>query len=50
MYTQWNIDSATKQNEIKPCAARGMDPEIIIPSEVRQKEKDKNHISLIRGI
>ena len=34
-----------------PCAATWMDPEIIIPSEVSQTEKDKYHmISLILGI
>ena len=45
--------SAIKKNEIKimPFAATGMDPEMIILSEVSQKEKDKYHmISLICGI
>ena len=43
--------SAIKKNEIMPFAATWMDPEIIILSEVSQKEKDKYHmISLIRGI
>ena len=40
--------SAIKKNEIMPFAATWMDLEIIIPSEVSQKEKDKHHmISLI---
>ena len=43
--------SAIKKNEIMPSAARWMDLEIIIPSEVSQKEKDRFHmISLICGI
>ena len=43
--------SATKENEIMPFAATWMDLEIITPSEVSQKEKDKYHmISLICGI
>ena len=37
--------SAIKKNEIIPLAT-WMDLEIIIPSEVSQKEKDKCHISL----
>ena len=40
--------SAIKKNEIMPLAATWMDLEIIILSEVSQKEKDKYHtISLI---
>ena len=40
-----------KKNEIMPFAATWMDLEIIILSEVSQKEKDKYHmISLICGI
>ena len=40
-----------KNNEIVPLAATWRDPEIIILSEVSQKEKDKYHmISLICGI
>ena len=40
-----------KKNEIMPFVATGMDLEIIILSEVTQKEKDKYHmISLICGI
>ena len=43
--------SAIKKNEIMPFAATWMDLEIIILSEVSQKEKDKYHmISLICGI
>ena len=43
--------SAIKENEIKPFAATWMQLEIIILSEVSQKEKDKYHmISLICGI
>ena len=43
--------SDIKKNEIMPFAATWMDLEIIILSEVRQKEKDKYHkISLIYGI
>ena len=52
----WNIRtlkyySAIKKNEIMPFAATWMQLEIIILSEVSQKEKDKYHmISLICGI
>ena len=43
--------SAIKKNEIMPSAATWMDLEIIILSEVSQKEKEKYHvISLICGI
>ena len=43
--------SAIKKNEIMPFAATWMDLEIIILSEVSQKEKDKYHtVSLICGI
>ena len=43
--------SAVKKNEIIPFAATWMQLEIIILSEVNQKEKDKYHmISLICGI
>ena len=43
--------SAIKKNEIMPSAVTWMDLEIIILSEVSQKEKDKYHmISLICGI
>ena len=40
--------SAIKKNGIMPFAAKWMDLEIILLSEVSQKEKDKDHmISLI---
>ena len=40
--------SAIKKNEIMPFAAKWMDLEIVILSEVSQREKDKYHmISLI---
>ena len=43
--------SAIKKNEIMPFAATWMDTEIIILSEVSQKEKHKYHmVSLIFGI
>ena len=43
--------SAIKKNEIMPSAATWMELEILILSEVIQKEKDKYHmISLISGI
>ena len=43
--------SAIKKNEILPFAATQMDLEIIILSEVSQKEKDEYHmISLIYGV
>ena len=50
IYTM-EYDSAIKNNEIMPFAATWMQPEIIILTEVSQKEKDKYHvISLICGI
>ena len=43
--------SARKKNKIMPFAAKWMDIEIVILSEVSQTEKDKYHmISLICGI
>ena len=34
------------KNEITPSAATWMQPKITIPSEIRQKEKDKQHMIL----
>ena len=49
----WYIElnySAVKKNEIMPISASWMDLEVIILSEVSQREKDKYHvISLIHG-
>ena len=43
--------SAIKKNEIMPFAATRMGLEIIILSEISQKEKDKYHIvSLVCGM
>ena len=43
--------SAIKKNEIMPFAVRQMQLEMIIPSKVSQKDKDKSHmISLMCGI
>ena len=39
--------TAIKKNEIMPLAATWMDLEIIILSEVSQKEKDKYHMKLL---
>ena len=36
--------SLIKKNEILPLVATRIDPEIIIPSEINQTEKDKNHM------
>ena len=45
------IYSAIKNNEIMPFAATWVDLEIITPSEVNQKEKDKYPMmALIHGI
>ena len=49
-YTMANY-SVMKKNETMPFASTWMDIEIIMPSEVSQKEKDKYYIiSLICGI
>ena len=51
VYIYNGITFTPKKNEIMPFAATWMDLEIIILSEVSQKEKDKYHtISLICGI
>ena len=51
IYYTMEYYSATKKNEIMPFAATWMQLDIIILSEVSQKEKDKYHmISLICGI
>ena len=43
--------SAIKKNDIMPFAATWMELEILILSEISQKEKDKYHmIPLIHGI
>ena len=42
--------SAIKKNELMPFAATHMDLEIILLSEVSQKEKDKSMILLICDI
>ena len=39
--------SAIKKNKITPFAATWMDPEMIILSEVSQREKDKYHMMLL---
>ena len=50
MYTM-EYYSAIKKNELMPFGATWMDLELIILSEVSQKEKDKYYmISLICGI
>ena len=51
-YSTMEYYSTIKENEIMPFAATWMDLEIIVLSEVSQKEKDKYHmmISLICGI
>ena len=39
--------SAIKRNEIVPFAETWMDPEIVLQSEVSQKEKNKYHTTLL---
>ena len=41
---QWNIYSAIKKNKTMPFAATWMQQEILILSEISQKEKDKYHM------
>ena len=49
-HTQWNTSQSIK-NKIMPFAATWMQLDIIVLSEVSQKEKDKYHmISFICGI
>ena len=49
-HTQWNTSQSIK-NKIMPFAATWMQLEIIVLSEVSQKENDKYHmISFICGI
>ena len=51
IYTMEYYSAIKKKNEIMPFAATWVDLEIIILSDVSQKEKDKYHmISLICGI
>ena len=47
MYVCIGILLSHKKNEIKPFAATWMDQEIIILSEVSQREKDKYHITFM---
>jgi len=48
---QWNTTQPLKENEIMPFAATWMELEILIVSDVSQKETDKYHmLSLISGI
>ena len=42
--------SAIRKNKIMPFAAPRMGLETLILNEVSQKEKDKYHVSFIRGI
>ena len=45
-HTHSGILFSHKKNEIMPFAAMWMDLQILIPSEVSQKEKDKYHMIL----
>ena len=42
--------SAIKKNKIMPFAATWMDLEIVLQSEISQKEKDKYHMIFLCGI
>ena len=44
VYTQWNNTHPQKKTEIMPFVATWMDLEIVLLSEVSQKEKNKYHI------
>ena len=44
MWYRYTMELAIKKNEIMPFAATWMDLEMIILSEVSQKEKDKYHM------
>ena len=51
VHTRDGILLSHKQNDIMPFAATGMDLEIIMLSEVHQKEKNKYHaLTHIHGI
>ena len=51
IYTTEYYYSSIKKNEIMPFAETWVNLEVIISSEVNQKEKDKYHrISLVSGI
>ena len=41
--------SATKKNEVMPCAATRMDLEVITPSEVREKQVSYDTTSMWNG-
>ena len=50
IYIPWNITQPLKKNEIIPLAATWIDLEIVIPSEVNQRQKDKYMTLLLCGI
>ena len=43
-YTQWNTTQPIKKDKLMPFAATGMELEILILSEVSQREKETNTI------
>ena len=49
MLISFLFSSATKKNEIMPREATWMDLEIVVLSEVSQREKDKYHISHMKS-